>query len=214
MKNINFKKVILAFSIMVVLNIFFNMGISAFYKQPKWEDFCSKINANYLSKNSCESVGGFWVPNTVSYDYKGVDQAAPTKPIAVAPCTITNGVTSCPIDQGYHCDVSVEQNKCQAAYTDKINIYNRNVFIVLIVLGIASVIGGFFFERSGAVSLGLSLGGVLSLLIGTIRYWSSMQEFFRFAVSGVALAALIWLGVKKFGDKKDEAKEETKNEGV
>jgi hypothetical protein len=214
MKNINFKKIILALGIVISLNLFFNMGIDAFYRAPKYEDTCSNSYISYYTKDSCEAAEGFWVPNTVDYGYKGEvpagKQVAPTAPITSQPCDAT-GRTDCIQDTGYHCDMSQYQNKCQAAFTATMNDYNRVVFIVLVILGVASLIGGFFFSKSGAVSLGLSFGGLTSLLIGTIRYWSSMEDFLRFAVSGVALVVLIWFGVKKFGDNHEE---ENKNAGV
>lgn len=212
MKNINFKKIILALGIVISLNLFFNMGIDAFYRAPKWEDTCSKANINYYTKDSCEAAEGFWVPDSVGYGYKGevpVGKQA-TAPVASVPCDAT-GRTDCVQNTGYHCDMSEYTNKCQAVFTGLTDNYNRIVFIVLVFLGVVSLIGGFFFNKSGAVSLGLSFGGLVSLLIGTIRYWSSMQDFLRFAVSGVALFTLIWFGVKKFGDKHEE---ENKNEGV
>ena len=48
-----------------------------------------------------------------------------------------------------------------------------------------------------AVSLGLSLGGVLSFVIGTIGYWSDLSDVLRVVVLGIALVALIYLGIKK-----------------
>ena len=50
---------------------------------------------------------------------------------------------------------------------------------------------------SSVVSLGFSLGGVLALIIGAIRYWSNMQDVLRVVVLAVALAALVWIGIKK-----------------
>jgi hypothetical protein len=79
-------------------------------------------------------------------------------------------------------------------------MYDRNVFIVLVITGTALLIGGVFLTTAEAVALGFSFAGVLSLIIGTIRYWSSMDERLRVVVLGCALVALVWLGVKKFKD--------------
>jgi len=95
---------------------------------------------------------------------------------------------------------NIKQMECNKAYMDSTNAYNRNVFIVLVVAGLASITVGFFVASSGAVSLGFSFGGLLSLVIGTIRFWSDMQDYMRLGVLGVALVALIWVGVKKFRD--------------
>lgn len=173
------KKWALAISILVVLNLFFNYGIYTFYKGPKFENFCrQELNSvNYTTKDSCESAGGMWnenYPKNVP-----VDVTVPTK-----------------VQTGY-CDVYYT---CQKDFTAVSSVYNRNVFIVLVVLGLATLVGGLFIGISAAVSTGFTLGGVLSMIIGSIRYWSDMNDYLRFGLLGVALAVLVWLGIKKFND--------------
>lgn len=177
MKNI--KKWVLAFSIIIVLNLFFNYGIYTFYKNPKFENFCKpELNSNaYTNRQSCEAVGGLWNENFP----KAVP--APTRPAEN-------------IQTGY-CDV---YHTCQKEFNDVNSIYNKNVFIVLVSLGLISLVGGLFIGISGAVSTGLSIGGILSMIIGSIRYWSDMNDYLRFGLLGVALVVLLWLGIKKFKD--------------
>ncbi|MBU2263298.1 hypothetical protein KJ750_01400, partial [Patescibacteria group bacterium] len=62
---------------------------------------------------------------------------------------------------------------------------------------------GFVISQSEAVALGFSFGGILSLIIGTIRYWSGMDDYLRFIILGVALAILIWMGIKKLKDRNE-----------
>jgi hypothetical protein len=76
-------------------------------------------------------------------------------------------------------------------------VYNRNVFVALVILGVISLIAGFFIRRSAAVSLGLSLGGVLALVVASVRYWSDMNDYLRLGVLAVALVLLVYLGIKK-----------------
>lgn len=191
----NIKKIVLVVSLVIVLNLFFNLGIKAFYNEPKNEDFCKNIN--YHTQNDCEAAGGAWLQNgTVVEPRKGVPVPAP--------------VITTPDNVNFFCDLSVYYDKCSREYTAVREVYDRNVFIVLTVLGILSIIGGMFFRASEAISIGFSFGGVVSLIIGAVRYWSSMQDFLRFAVAGVALVVLVWLGIKKFGEKQ----EENKNAGV
>ena len=59
-------------------------------------------------------------------------------------------------------------------------------------------IGSFFIASFEVVSLGLSLAGILSLIIGSMRYWSAMDDYLRVVILGLALAALIYIGIKKF----------------
>ena len=51
------------------------------------------------------------------------------------------------------------------------------------------------------------MAGVLGLVISSMRYWSHLQDVYRFTLLGVALAILIWVGYKKIGSQgKNEAK--------
>ncbi|MFA4890314.1 MAG: hypothetical protein WC587_01620 [Candidatus Paceibacterota bacterium] len=182
MKNI--KKWVLAISIVVVLNLFFNYGIYTFYKNPKFENFCKpELNSNfYTTRQACEAVGGLWNEN--------FPKAVPM------PAAPAENVRTGNIQTGY-CDV---YHTCQKDFNKTEAIYNRNVFIILVPLGLISLVVGLLMGISGAVSTGLSFGGILSMIIGSIRYWSDMNDYLRFGLLGVALIILIWLGIRKFKD--------------
>lgn len=173
------KKWALAVSILVVLNLFFNYGIYTFYKAPKFENYCKQdLNSiNYTTKEACDTAGGRWNENYP----KNI-------PVEV--------ITPEKVQTGY-CDVYYTCNKDLMADT---SVYNRNVFVVLVILGLLSLVGGLFMSGSLAVSTGFTLGGVLSMIIGSIRYWTDMHDYLRFGLLGVALAVLVWLGIKKFKD--------------
>jgi hypothetical protein len=81
------------------------------------------------------------------------------------------------------------------------SFYNRNVFIVLVSLGMLSFIAGFFLIAVPAISSGLLFGGLFSIFIGNIRYWSDMSEYLRVVVLIVVLVGLIWLGYSRLKDK-------------
>ncbi len=174
------KEIILALAIVIVLNLFFNYGVFTFYPEPKFENFCSVelTQKVYTEKASCEAVGGKWYEsNQVNYD----GQIVPMKP---QPQT---GETS-------WCDSTA---KCRESYESARDVYNRNVFIALVILGLISLGLGFLVISAAPVANGFLGGGLLSLIVGTIRYWSDMNDYLRFIVLGVALAILIWLGYKK-----------------
>lgn len=94
-----------------------------------------------------------------------------------------------------------EQQKFQQeqdAYNKAREVYNRNVFIILVVLGVASIILGAFLWNEILV-LGLSWGGVLSLIISSMRYWTDADNLVKVLILLLALGALIWIAIKKFG---------------
>jgi hypothetical protein len=90
--------------------------------------------------------------------------------------------------------------QCQKPYNDAQLKYSQNVFILLVGLGVLSIIVGVLPLGSSIVSAGLSYGGVLALVIGTGQYWSSAGNLLRLAIAFAALAALLFIGLKRFRD--------------
>lgn len=191
MRNINYKKIILVLGIIIVLNLFFNYGIETFYDGPEYDDFCAEElrSVKYNAQEDCEAVGGFWTESQALVEFNSEGEPISSERSMLVKEQIKEPSGWCDVD-----------HTCRKEFEVANNLYKRNVFIILIVLGILSIIAGFFFGQSEAVALGFSFGGILSLIIGTIRYWSAMDDYLRFIVLAIALAALIWLGIKKIRD--------------
>lgn len=179
MKLINFKKIGIILGIIIVLNLFINFGIATFYDAPDYESFCpvEKRTQALNTKDSCEAQGGLWYEN---YD-TGVRSVEPVPSEAVKPA-------------GW-CDPDYT---CRTQYDDARNLYQRNVFIILVSFGVAFLIAGLAIVASSPLSIAFTYGGLLSVVVGTIRFWSEMDDYLRFIVLGVALAILIYVAVKKF----------------
>ncbi len=178
-------KWILAIAIVIVLNLFFAFAIQLGYKEPKYETFCPQQQVNRVIDNekACVDVGGQWNDYARDYNYQISKPAQPVPAGTVQPTGYCN-----------------EQYTCQKNHQTALSMYNRNVFVILIILGVISLGVGYAVGASSAVSLGLSLGGVLSLIIASMRYWSDMDDMVRVIILGLALIALIWFGIKKFKD--------------
>jgi len=176
MKNIPILRWALTIGIVIVLNLFFYYATSLVYIEPKYENFCQQkqVNIQPTNQKACLAVGGAWNEGPAEKIVPNID-----------------GQT-----KGY-CDQTFT---CQKKYQEARDLYNRNVFLVLVVLGVLSLTAGFFLSFNMAVSLGLSFGGVLSFIIASIRYWSAMQEYLRVTILALALVALITLAIKKFQD--------------
>ena len=164
-----YKKLALSLAMVVVLNVFFNVGLETFYPAPDYNDYCpsAPMEKLYENQNACTEAGGIW-----------------QQPQAVGAL-------------GY-CDLFT---KCNEEWTAANEPYNRNAFITLTGLGVATLMLGLLVgSLPMAVANGLLYGGVISILIGTIRYWTLMDDYLRFIVSGVALLLLVLVGVKKLKD--------------
>jgi len=93
-----------------------------------------------------------------------------------------------------------KSKECRDEYQAARTSYNRDSFIILIILGLLAVVISFGKFLNEPVSLGLSLGGILAFIIGSAVYWSDMHDYLRFIILTIALLVLIYLGLKKLGD--------------
>lgn len=168
-----FKKIALAIGIVIILSIFFNYGIYTFYKPPKYESFCPQdlFSKTAATESDCTKNGGLWHASGPEVPVI-TDEKRPTA----------------------WCDIAYQCNKDFQVVRD---VYNRNVFVILTILGILSLLAGIYIISVDAVTNGFLFGGILSIIIGAIRYWSAMDDYLRFIISGIALILLIWVGYKK-----------------
>jgi hypothetical protein len=168
----------LILAIIIVLNLFFNYALSVIYKSPDFEAFCptSQINEAIADQKQCIDMGGQWNGN--------VPKVADIK-------------TGEAVAKGY-CDTTYT---CRNTYESAQKVYDKNVFIALVILGVISLGLGFMFASNEVISHGLSLGGVFSFIIASMRYWSSADDLIKVVILGIALLALIYLAYRKFGSK-------------
>ena len=176
--NSYIQKTGLGLSIIIVLNLLFNYSIFSFYPSPDMNDFCGAETRKYYdNKKSCEAVGGEWV---------AYSQGPYARPVP-----IIKEEFEAPKE---YCNAAVF---CREQYDEARNLHNRNVFISLVSLGAIALIVGFFFISVSTVSSGFIFGGLLSFFIGTVRYWSGMDDYLRLVVLLIVLASLIWVGYRK-----------------
>lgn len=165
----------LIIGIVIVINLFFNYALSLVYKNPTYEAFCpntERIIENINTAKQCVDIGGQWNGNYYGQP-TALDKAVP---------------------QGY-CD---QQFTCRSNYEAAQKIYDRNVFITLVILGAICVAVGSFLAGNILISIALSLAGVLSFVVASMRYWSSADDLIKVIILAIALAILIWVAMKKF----------------
>src|SRR3989338_1515409 len=192
-----FKHIILAVAIAIVFAFFVGFGISAFYPVPKYEDYCGqKEFKEVTTKESCEAANGKW--NSAEIVRGAPAKVDQNQLLCTKLSEKVNAVTlNCQSqeqleNQGY-CDLYYY---CSQEFSKVNEKYNRNVFIIATGIGIIALIVGVALNLA-SVSAGLMGGGILSILYGTIRYWSDLPDYGRFIILGITLAILIWLGYKR-----------------
>lgn len=170
-KNLKLVKISIIVAIVIVMNMFFNYAVSLVFKEPVFNDYIrqQQVVESINSKEKCVSVGGQWSENAKPVEGGKIETA------------------------GY----------CNENYTNQLNyenarkVYEKKVFITLTILGVVSLILGGFIDIS-VLSIAFAWGGVLSLFIASVRYWSQADNLVRVVILALALGILIWLAVKKF----------------
>jgi hypothetical protein len=166
--------------IVLVINLFFNYALSLVYKSPTYENYCptEQVNKNVDNQKACVDQGGQWNENV----YNEVDTApVPQLKGGMVPLGYCNLQFSC-------------QNNYQAAQ----KAYDRNVFLTLVILGALCVAVGTFLKGNVVIGIALSIAGVLSFVVASMRYWGSADNLIKVIILAIALAILIWVAVKKF----------------
>ncbi|MEK6854331.1 MAG: sodium/calcium exchanger protein [Nanoarchaeota archaeon] len=181
------KKWALALAIAIVLNLFVNYGISVFYKAPLYDDFC---------RDSARP-----------YHYK-IYPAEPQLQQQQTDCAVIEVSeelqNSCGEQKGYvafkynstGCPTEAYCELCGKMFNDINNRRNSNVFVILVVFGVAAIIAGMVLKAE-AVANGFLIGGILSLIVAAIRNWGQLQDAIKLIILGAGLALLIWIGYRK-----------------
>jgi len=90
-----------------------------------------------------------------------------------------------------------EWEEAVAAYEEEAAAYDKNVFLIVLPLGVVFAIGGTFIQkRTSIFGAGLILGGIGTMILAIVPY--NLDTKLRFAGIAVILAVLIFVGYKVF----------------
>ena len=202
------KETILGIAIAVIFVFFIAFGIKAFYKEPKYEDFC-KIGVPIDFVSGKQGYYSEPYPARMKEPEQNVCAKSNLEydKFRKACAEKNTDVLYEYDDKG--CQVAKECTSCNVDFDYARNIYFRNVFIISGIVGIIVIVIGAVLHLT-SVSAGLFGGGVLTIIYGTTSYWSELADWARFIILGIALAVLIYLGYKGFSilgfGKKEEIK--------
>lgn len=171
-----FVRFALMLGIVVILNIFFFEAVQLVMPAPVYEAYCpaAQVVRSYDTQEACTAAGGQWTENSIGF----------------APAGQKMGPA------GY-CDA---QYACRKQFDAASELHARDAFIAFVVFGVAALIAGVLPIGSSIVSSGLSYGGVAALVVGSAQYWGTASVAIRFAIALVGLAALLYIGWKRFKD--------------
>ena len=113
---------------------------------------------------------------------------------------------------GNGCPASYECSFCQKEYDAAQQQHTATIFYVAVGLGLLFVIIGFLLPLGSVhewVGLGLIIGGVIGMFIGTVSYWNDLSRWMRPVVISLELAVLLVIVYKRMSDTKTPASEQT-----
>lgn len=175
MKENKILKWALILSAVIVANLFFNYALSLSFNGPNRDEFCpfEKTSQVIDTKEACEEADGIWNPQT-------------PKPVYIDDVQRENF--------GY-CDL---YSKCENTYMDALKIYEKKVFIALVIIGVILFVISIFVKNNSAVTSALAITGLLDLIVASVRYWQFSDELLKVSILFVALVVIFYLIVKKF----------------
>ena len=164
----NIKNIILGLIIAFVFLFFCVYGTKLIYHEPDYNRYCNMPPAiPDITQEFCEQTNGTWITQELR-------------------CITT------PCPQGY-CDY---YSKCQMGFDDVSERYAKNLFGITLFVSIIIIAVSAFLIPVESVAGGLMFGSLMYLIYGTGSYWRFMNDYFRFAILGVALIVLIYIGYK------------------
>ena len=90
-----------------------------------------------------------------------------------------------------------EREEVYAIYEHEVEVHDRNIFFVVLPLGVVFAVGGTFMQRRTAIfGAGLILGGIGTMILATVPY--DLDNVLRFAGIAAILAVLIFVGNRVF----------------
>jgi hypothetical protein len=90
-----------------------------------------------------------------------------------------------------------EWMEMQEEYRQEAAVHDKNVFLIVLPLGVVFAIGGTFLQRRLDIfGAGLILGGIGTMIFAIVPY--DLDNILRFIGIAVALAVLIFVGYKVF----------------
>ncbi len=193
----DFKNIIIGLAITILFSVFVFSLVYAIHDKPDYEDFCSRglpIKA-VDSRSSCQN-----------YSVPAQEEQA---------CWNSGGFTEYEYDEN-GCTFSHYCNTCSKDYDNSQKNFNFYIFLYSAILGLLAIIGGLYFPTAKSkvndiVSTGFMFGGLLTLFIGTVIYFSDAERVMRPIIILVELVIVIFVAYKKLRKNENTPKNTKKD---
>ncbi len=186
----NVKNLVLGIGIFIVFMFLLHNGVRAFYEPPAYEDFASCDRAGYTTN------GGYYYPYPERFD----TSTNCTVPGAIREqeqqCSVQGGMVLYDYSEAGCISGVKECNFCQFEYNEAYKKYNRNVFVIALIIGIIVLIVGYTILSVEPVGSSLMASGIGAIVYGTIVNWENLGNLGRFLLLLLALVLLVWIALR------------------
>lgn len=119
-------------------------------------------------------------------------------------------IDSCPGRLNLNYNTCEYDCNCYEITQDNREQNEQLIFWVAIVLAGVAIVTGMLLPSSNPlnqwVGTGVIIGGVITLFVATIRYWSELDKYARPVVIAIEIAIVLWLTYKRFIPEKTKQK--------
>src|SRR3989338_1032367 len=178
----NVKNIVLGIGIFIVYIMMVMYGIQVFFPAPEYEDFCS--NDRFQPK--------------IIEPAAQCPRNAAAEPVQSAGqlCYESGGFP----EYNYNnsgCIIGVKRcNYCQKDFNDARLNYEKEVFIIAIIIGLITLFIGYGILSAEPVGSSLMASGIGAIFYGGARNWENLGNIWRFLLLLVALISLIWIALQ------------------
>lgn len=168
---VDVRKILIIFVVGILYAIFVNSFIDAVYEAPEYDEFCD-VRAVPIMNKDCEPIPVPKCYGQLEYEY-----------------------------DSNNCPISVLCNECNADYREARESYNLVVFIISSIFGLLAIVAALYLPLKKNViqwiATGFMLGGLVSIFIGTARYYADMARLLRPFIILIELLIIIYVSYKK-----------------
>ncbi len=182
------RRIIVIFVVAILFSILVQVTIDAIKPYPDYSDYCTDDMRPYM-------IG----------EGKNCTYLAPSQEL-IDSCKDNGNVAYKYDSQG--CATEAYCETCSVEYDTAQQKYNMIVFIVSAVMGLIAIIAGLYLPQhknpvNEWMGSGFLLGGIITILVGTVRYFGDMGRYARPITIFFELALIIFLAYRKLGKNKD-----------
>lgn len=170
---------VLGIGIFVVFMFMIAYGIQAFYPAPQYDSYCE---------------GNIFVPKFIEPYAQCISSRILQE--AEQACYNSKGFPEYTYnDTG--CAIAVKEcNYCQRDFENARLHYDKNVFVIALLIGIITLFLGYSAFSTEPVSSSLMASGIGAIFYGSAKNWENLSNIWRFLLLVTALILLIWIALK------------------